>query len=276
MRLVKLKQLRAEADARRGMDDLRSCKIFDVPVRPLSVILTYSNDRVDQLMDCLHYLDACDGADICEAVVVRYDNSEDGHDLSGVRNLRLVTVHSRRNNPEGRFCLSHARNIGLRAATNQWTLMLDSDILVDRHTFRVLSHPAVRDENCIYRTYRMNVPSHGGRLPIGGLRESVVGVDDSFVGFFHFFNKRRVSELVGGYDESFVGWGREDCDLVMRATMARMKIVDVGGVCPVYHVVHDYSADWKTATSDGENFARQNRNMREGRVKLAGGGEVLS
>jgi len=248
---------------------------FDqIDVKPFSIVIPFSSARLESLKFSLDRLNRCVGIDKCEIVLVLYQNEFVDHDFAEYSNLNLNIVHSKRNNDQNLFCLSHARNIGLKQATHDWTLMMDADIICPENMCKVLSHPMMRNVNCIYCTDRINFASREDLVQVD--EKKILGVDNSFVGFFHFFCKKRIDDLVGGYDETMLSWGREDCDLMMRSQMFGMKVIHLKNNLPVYHVVHDYdTVEWKIEGSDERNHTKQILNALTKTLRMKDVGNII-
>lgn len=256
--------------------EISSDSIKNVKIIPFSIIITVSSDRISELKNCFHYLNQCHGINTCEVIIVLYQNEYIDLDFSSYENIDYKIIWSKRNNPENKFCLSHARNIGLIRAKYDWTLFLDGDILVSRNLCQVLSHPEVINKpSYIYTTNRYNILSHHNLTPANQLHQFRHSIDDSFVGFFHFYNRHRIISLVGGYDESFLNWGREDCDLISRILKQGMKIHNLRRWINVFHVIHDYDSSWNDGESDIINHKLQDENIKNKKYKMTNIGNII-
>ncbi len=97
------------------------------------------------------------------------------------------------------FCLARARNIGANAVKSSWIAFIDADVSVhDGWDAWLQNHlrPAT-----MYRAGAVNSK-----------------VDQETYGTF--ICEKTAFDRVGGYDESFTGWGGEDVDLYRRLTTA--------------------------------------------------------
>lgn len=70
---------------------------------------------------------------------------------------------------------------------------------------------------------------------------------------------------VNGFDESFVGWGLEDSDLVVRLGVAGVRTRGLGPAASVFHLHHPPAAP--AAEVVAERSRRIERNRREGTVR---------
>lgn len=93
------------------------------------------------------------------------------------------------------FCLARARNIGVAAASAEWLVMIDGDILIE---------PEWLD----WMQRNISVGSFYRSEPIDGRRDPET--------YGTIICRRADFNAVGGYDEVFRGWGGEDDDLYFR------------------------------------------------------------
>ncbi|MDO8788990.1 MAG: glycosyltransferase family 2 protein [Sulfuritalea sp.] len=144
-----------------------------------------------------------------ESIVVDYD-CPDGTAAWVAANLPEVTVV--RVSESAGFHLTRARNLGAAAATAPWLAFFDADIAWAPTFAEQLI--AQLEPNCYFRANPMSLQTWG----------SVVCNRSDF-------------SRIGGYDESFIGWGGEDEDLYMRLTMAgcRQLAFDGGLVREIPH-----------------------------------------
>ena len=157
---------------------------------PRSVaFVTVSKGRLHHLRHTLPLL-AAQAPD--ELVVVDYGCPDRTADwvLAHVPSARALCVED-----DPGFCLPRARNLGAAATQAEWLCFIDADVGVQPgfvDWLRAAAHPA-----CFFRAARVN----GERdLETWGT----------------FACSRRDFERLGGYDETFRGWGGEDADLYRR------------------------------------------------------------
>lgn len=110
-----------------------------------------------------------------------------------------ASVHVERTASGTPFNLSAARNLGARAATSQWLLFVDADILLHHEFSEWAQASLVR--NSFYRA----APVAGA--PPAGTAGTVLVERNNF-------------EAIGGYDDVIEGYGGEDDDLYVRLSMA--------------------------------------------------------
>ncbi len=122
-----------------------------------------------------------------ECVVVDYGCPERCGDWveAHFQNVKVV-----RTGPTNGFNASHARNIGAAAARTPWLAFFDADILIDP-TFSIRVVPALQ-VGSFYRSHHVTYQTWGSLIC-----------------------HRSDFERVGGYDETYAGWGSEDDDLIM-------------------------------------------------------------
>lgn len=151
---------------------------------PLSIIVTCKG-RLDHLRQSLPRMEAQAG---CECIVVDYD-CPDGTAAWVRRNYPRVRTVEVRNAP--RFQASRARNLGARAATREWLVFLDADILVEQ-TFSSALVGALR---------------YGHFLRPAPLTRETMGSFACHRGDFF---------ALDGFDEALEGYGGEDSDMYFR------------------------------------------------------------
>ena len=153
-----------------------------------------------------------------------------------------------------------ARNAGARAATGEYLLFLDDDILVEpdflkRHTEALLAHPG-----CWIMGQLMNLPEQE-RTPFGRFRRTLFSYDppDSPITESKGMTGQSISmpradfERLGGFDETFSIASVEDFDLAMRANQAGIKILYVPAIMGVHNdwagfTIRDYCQRQQTYT----------------------------
>ncbi len=257
------------------------------PPESVSVVITTYN-RSDALLAVLAGLEL--QTDRNFEVVVADDGSREEHrrvilESPVARELRLVHVW----HPDVGFTASQVRNIGVVAAKERYIILLDGDcvpevdfiaqhkalaqagffvngsrvLLSPELTQRVLagSEPVCGRSSCYWFKQRLlgraSKLSHLLRLPDGFWRLarkfSWKGIRSCNMGLW-----RTDFERVDGFDESFIGWGHEDADFVLR--LHHSGVVRKNGFCAteVFHLWHQEA---------NRNNASQNAQIVQERVK---------
>ena len=178
-----------------------------------------------------------------EFVLLDY-NSKDGlkewvqKEVSAeIQNGRLA--YYRTEEPE-HFHRAHAKNVAHRLAKNEIVCNLDADNYADQEFTDYLSHLFQNSPNSITRGY-------------GG---------DGFFGRVAL--PRTWFEELGGYDESFQGWGFEDDDLVFRGNARGLKIHDLPSQFAKV-ILHPRVERWEITRES--NAAMSRANIDSGRLK---------
>lgn len=237
----------------------------------LSVVITTYN-RSDALLAVLDGLSR--QTDHRFEVIVADDGSREAHrqpilDSAVAHALRVVHVW----HPDVGFTASRVRNRGVAAASGQYLVFLDGDCVPEvdfivRHKqlaetgffvngSRVLLSPELTQQvvsgcerisgrSCAY-WFRQRLQGHASKLT-GLLRLpdwsgrvqrafSWKGIRSCNMGVW-----RADFERVDGFDESFVGWGHEDADFVLR--LHHSGVARKNGFCAteVYHLWHREAA----------------------------------
>lgn len=240
------------------------------PQRISVVITTYNrSDALLQVLGALCLQDDCDFE-----VVVADDGSRPEHvqailGSEAARQLRVVHVW----HPDVGFTASRVRNRGVGAAGGEYIVFMDGDCVpevdfIRRH--RALAQPGYfvnGSRVMLSESLTQAVFQHGQslcanpwwrwlswrlrgdaskltgllRLPDAGYRKQPVfkwkGIRSCNMGVW-----RRDFDTVNGFDESFVGWGHEDADFVLRLHNAGVQRKNGFCATEVYHLWHkEYS-----------------------------------
>lgn len=243
---------------------------MNAPERVSVVITTYN--RSDALLATLKGL--AGQTDPLFEVIVADDGSRPEQqrmilESEVARALRLVHVW----HPDVGFTASRIRNRGVAASTGNYIIFLDGDCVpevdfIERHKLlaesgffvngsRVLLSEALTkrvvsgEESIVDRSagywLRQRWKGHSNkltallRLPDGGLR---VQRDFSWKGIrsCNMAVWRSDFERVDGFDESFVGWGHEDADFVLRLHHAGLARKNGYCATEVFHLWHKEAA----------------------------------
>ena len=128
----------------------------------------------------------------------------------GGQNIKIISTRNR----ELEWSFARAKNSGLRVANGNLMANVDADNFITAKWVNALSkatsNRGLNIPICIIPPGRQRSDAHfggaGGRIVL----------------------HRTVVELLRGYDESFVGYGYEDLDVIVRADNAGYEIVEVG------------------------------------------------
>ncbi len=262
----------------------------------VSVIITTYN-RSDALLAVLAGLARQTQRDF--EVVVADDGSREEHqrvlrESAVARELKVVHVW----HPDVGFTAAKARNRGVAAAQGQYLVLLDGDCVpevdfIARHRqlaapgcfvngSRVLLSPALTQRvldgaetvcgraAAFWLRQRLRGDAskltHLLRLPDGAWRVQAdfawKGIRSCNMGVW-----RRDYETVDGFDESFVGWGHEDADFVLRLHHAGIRRKNGFCATEVYHLWHREAA----RDTESANAQTVRARMRTGIVKAAAG-----
>lgn len=161
--------------------------------------------------------------------------------------------------PHPGFNKSWLQNQGIAAATAALVLMSDVDILWNAATLSHLSHAAANQPDCFYAvqsvqeseltpvadqrpryTYRIHSTSSGHCVEIDWASPT----DDARPGCGLLCAQRSLFQKVGGYRHCFQGWGWEDQDLLIRASLLGYRVRELGTVVHLSHSDQQRNAEY--------------------------------
>jgi len=161
------------------------------------------------------------------------------------------------------FRLARSRNLAIAAATGDYIIILDGDMVVNRHFVedhiraakpgfyvqgsRILTQPEFDAEPLLLehrdphffskgiarRRHTLRMPWLAKILLKISEGRKTDGVKGCNQGWW-----RKDLVAVNGYDERFVGWGREDNDILLRAFRAGLKRRDIRFAGLATHIYH--------------------------------------
>jgi GT2 family glycosyltransferase len=236
----------------------------------ISIVITTYN-RSEALVPVLQALSMQDDKDF--EIVVADDGSTQAHqdaikDASIRFGLKVTHVW----HPDIGFTASCIRNRGVAATASSYIVLLDGDCIPEVDFVR--QHKRLREANCFVNGSRVLLSQRLSELVITGMFSVV---NRSCVDWFKMRLDKDASKLTGlirlpnwcrrksntfrwkgirscnmalwrahflaidGFDESFVGWGHEDADFVLR--LQNFGIARKNGFCAteVFHLWHQAS-----------------------------------
>jgi GT2 family glycosyltransferase len=263
-----------------------------MPAADLISIVVTTYNRSEALATVLAALAVQD--DMSFEVVVADDGSTQSHQdamLEAARACGLPLVHVW--HPDVGFTASQVRNLGVAAASGSYIIFLDGDCVPE--TDFVRQHRRLKEQGCFVNGSRVmlserltqqviagNTKLYGrgpffwlGQRLAGGASKlgSLLRLPD-FAGRTHASFQwkgirscnmgvwRKDFEAVNGFDESFVGWGHEDADFVLRMHNAGIKRKNGFCATEVYHLWHKQAS----RTAESANAATVRDRMRSAQV----------
>jgi GT2 family glycosyltransferase len=233
----------------------------------ISIVITTYN-RSEALLPVLAALAAQDDKGF--ELVVADDGSTQAHQnaiQAAARALGLALCHVW--HPDVGFTASRVRNLGVAAARGDYIILLDGDCVPEVDFVR--RHRLLREAACFVNGSRVMLSERLTRQVIVGetqvhgrtstfwLRMRLLGDAGKFTALWRLpdFSARTHArfewkgirscnmavwrkdyETVNGFDESFVGWGHEDADFVLRLHNAGIKRKNGFFATEVYHLWH--------------------------------------
>ena len=237
------------------------------PTHLISVVVTTYN-RSDALIQVLQGLSHQDDKDF--EVIVADDGSSDAHrDVIQTAALALNFRFTHVWHPDTGFTASLVRNRGVSVAQGDYIVFLDGDCIPEIDFVR--QHRRLMEQGCFLNGSRVLLSESltreivsanacvSGRPSNYWIKKRWGGDASKLTGLLRLpdFAFRKQSgfvwrgirscnmgvwradfEAINGFDESFVGWGHEDADFVLR--LHNLGIVRKNGFCAteVYHLWH--------------------------------------
>jgi glycosyltransferase involved in cell wall biosynthesis len=262
----------------------------------ISVIVTTYN-RPDALSAVIAAL--ADQTDNNFEVVIADDGSSQAT-RAAINALRTLSANGPKRlihawQPDDGFRASAARNLGVFASTGEYLVFLDGDCIprpsfIARHRMLAERGFMVSGSRVLLSEKFTNallsapaLPAHKRGLSywlmqrLSGATNKVlplIELPDTPLRHYRSVKWNRIKscnlaiwrsdyEAVNGFDESFVGWGHEDADLVLR--LARHGVRRKGGAfsTEVFHLWHREN----TRATESENRKRVEDRMRTGVIK---------
>lgn len=145
--------------------------------------------------------------------------------------------------PDCFFRAARARNLAIAKSTAEYLIFIDGDVLMPR-TF-IENHLELSESGKIIAGNRKMLSPETTRRILGGKNKTTANNVFKSIKFRrvwfgiirdHLWNKldsvrtcnlslfRQDAFVVGGFDESFVGWGKEDTDFIARSINSGMRI----------------------------------------------------
>jgi glycosyltransferase involved in cell wall biosynthesis len=259
---------------------------------PISVVVTTYN-RSEALIAVLRGLAAQDDRDF--ELVIADDGSSSHHVQAIERAVIELGLHAHHVwHPDVGFTAARVRNLGVLLTHGSYIVFLDGDCVPE--TDFISRHRKLREEACFvngsrvllnadltkavmqgqekiygrgfsywlarWREKSANKWTSRIRLPDLGIRKkpqfSWRGIRSCNLGVW-----RRDYEAVDGFDETFVGWGHEDADLVLR--LHNLGVARKNGffATEVYHLWHTEAS----RNDESLNAQRVRQRMRTSQIK---------
>lgn len=231
-----------------------------MPDKIAVVVSTYnSRDVLSKVLDAYGHQTR-----LPDELIVADDGSSDGTDDMVAQKAKLANFPIRYVWQEDKgFRLARIRNLAVKNCTADYLLFTDGDCIP--HPCLIEDHLRIKQEGFFVQGKRMNVGPKASRsfeftgtasLFLMCLRGDVHGIHHllRIPGFAvrktglrgiktaNFAIYRSDFIAVNGFNEDFIGWGREDSELVVRLYKYGLRRKDVSHSAIVFHLWHE-SAD---------------------------------
>jgi len=261
-----------------------------LPADLISVVVTTYN-RSDALAQVL--LGLAQQTDRTFEIIVADDGSTElQQDAVRTSALALGLSVTHVWHPDVGFTASRVRNRGVSVARGAYIVFLDGDCIPEKDF--IAQHRKLREPGCFVNGSRVllspaftNAVLQGRENVIGRsksywLRRKLNGEASKLTGWFRLpdmrlrkrtdFSWRGIRscnmalwradfERINGFDESFVGWGHEDADFVLRLHNAGMIRKNGFYATEVYHLWHPESS--RVQESTNADRVRERKNTRQ-------------
>jgi predicted glycosyltransferase involved in capsule biosynthesis len=227
----------------------------------LSLITPYA-DRFSHLLTQLDWWQSIDDKSWLDWIIVEVA-PEPSIDLQ--RQLEAHQVKYRHLPCTGPFHKTKALNLGLQQSQGDWIVAFDVDLIpigdtLDRHFELAMNSPQLLVTG--YRLMAATATVDVNDLD-AAIADATIGPEDQTTalrkqllkgecfGVMPLFARRRL-QAIGGWDETFIGWGAEDQDVIERYLTPAQSMCRVPEL--VYlHLQHDAAPNWNDAALTDQN-----------------------
>jgi len=199
----------------------------------LSIVIPVRN-RYAQLKHCLRTLssDYQETMDDVEVIVVDYGGTDGIQRLVESYGFKYVYTHN-----QGMFCKTHALNIGLKVSTGEYVANIDADMILQSNFIAVLLREAAEDKFVLCRCWHLPKMDIDDNFEYFDLKSKCTFGHKEGIGACQMASRSVWLDL-NGQDESIVGWGSEDWDVVHRMRLKGMNQVYIHGKTSFIHQDH--------------------------------------
>jgi GT2 family glycosyltransferase len=206
-------------------------------------------ERIDNLTLILKWLQIHFDFDV---IVIEQDRKPQVHNLVEGMGFRYQFIYN-----AGLYNRSWAFNVGYRLVSSDVIICSDNDIVMPAHCIKE-SLTALEDQEAVspyknlYYLPRQKTAIFAKSMQFSrSLRSIIPDKPYSFAGGVVLL-KTATFEKIGGWDERFRGWGREDN--AMEQKMAYLGIHRIVMPFQGYHLYHSRKQDQKTHTNSQKNL----------------------
>jgi len=189
-------------------------------------------DRKKQLVNCLDSLALQTDEDF-EIIIVDYGGTETIKDLVQDLGCKYIYTHN-----TGIYSRTHALNIGIQAASNEFILCSDADMIFAPNFIGTASEMASKDAIVLCHCKKISPRLITNIWKFKELLKNSKPGHEFSIGGCQMLHKDVWQEL-GGFDEDLVGWGSEDWDIMHRVKRKGLKKIFMHNRTSMIHQDHD-------------------------------------
>jgi predicted glycosyltransferase involved in capsule biosynthesis len=227
----------------------------------LSLITPYA-DRVSHLLTQLDWWQSIDDKSWLDWIIVEVTPEPSIELPQLLASHQVKYVHLPCTSP---FHKTKALNLGLQQAQGDWIAAFDVDLIPIGDTLNRHCQLAANSPQLLVTGYRLMAATATVDMNDldAAIADATIGPEDQpsalckqllkgeRFGVMPLFERSRL-QSIGGWDETFIGWGAEDQDVIERYLMPARSMCRVAEL--VYlHLQHDAAPNWNDAALTDQN-----------------------
>ena len=235
---------------------------------PISVVICFRDWPVEHLRRSITSMLASQSPP-AEIVLSDYGSSDPERSLQFIRFETVRRVYTANPGPWSR---SRALNVGVHAATSDFIVTTDADILFAPATIGAAYRELLKNPDALYLIQCRDLPEdlprhHLDQLEWDRIESAARLRPRSGMGGFAAFARSRYL-AVGGYDERMIVYGSEDIDFAKRMRSNGAPLVWIDSSARIYHQWHPNTGHRHRANAQEQKAIQRNRALRQGDTSL--------